>query len=79
MAVFDMLPSDDVRTWLFRIVHLGVWGVLIALAFFVLLLLQNFYLMHSLRKLRFEMRSLNMRLNRLLGTTLNASGGKSVV
>ncbi|MBA2588041.1 MAG: hypothetical protein H0U98_05385 [Alphaproteobacteria bacterium] len=74
--MFDMLPTDDVKSWAFRMAHFGILGALIASAIIVLLLLQNFYLIYSLRKLRAEMRSLNMRMNRLVGATISASSGK---
>jgi hypothetical protein len=64
--VFDMLPSDDLKSWAFRMAHLGVLGALIGLAIIILLLLQNVYLIYSVRQLRIEMRSLNSRLKRLL-------------
>jgi hypothetical protein len=61
-----MLPSDDLKSWAFRMAHLGVLGALIGLAIIILLLLQNVYLIYSVRQLRIEMRSLNSRLKRLL-------------
>jgi nitrate/nitrite transporter NarK len=74
--MFDMLPTDDVKSWAFRMAHFGILGAFIGLAIIVLLLLQNVYLIYSVRRLRAEMRGLDMRLNRLLGATLKASAGK---
>jgi hypothetical protein len=65
-SMFEMLPTDDVKSWAFRMMHLGVLGALVGLGIIVLLVLENAYLIYSVRKLRFEMRYLNTMLKRLL-------------
>jgi nitrate/nitrite transporter NarK len=65
-SMFQMLPTDDVKSWAFRMAHMGILGAFVGLAVIFLILLQNAYLMYSIRKLRSEMRSLNSRLKRLL-------------
>jgi hypothetical protein len=64
--VFDMLPSDDARSWALRLAHFGVLGGLAGLAVVVLLCLQNAYLIYSVRMLRADVRNLNLRLKRTL-------------
>ena len=65
-SMFQMLPTDDIKSWAFRMAHLGILGAFCGLAIIILVLLQNVYLIYSMRKLRSEMRSLNSRLKRLL-------------
>lgn len=64
--MFDMLPTDDMKSWAFRMAHLGIWGAFAALAIIVLLLLLNGYLIYSVSRLRADVRSLSVRLKRLL-------------
>jgi nitrate/nitrite transporter NarK len=65
-SMFQMLPTDDVKSWAFRMAHFGILGAFVALAIIFLILLQNAYLIYSVRKLRAEMRGLNAKLKRLL-------------
>jgi hypothetical protein len=64
--MFDMLPSDDAKSWALRMAHFGVLGGLAGLAVVVLLFLQNAYLIYSVRMLRVEVRNLSARLKRIL-------------
>ncbi len=63
--VFDMLPSDDMKSCAFRLVHFGIIARLIGMAILVLLLLQNTYLIFSVRALRTQIRGLESKIRRL--------------
>lgn len=65
-SMFEILPTGDVKSWAFRLIHLGLIGAAVALAMIMLLVLQNAYLIYSARKRRLEMCHLNNRLKRLL-------------
>jgi hypothetical protein len=55
--------TDDTRSWALRMVHYGLIAAILAMGIIVLLLLQNFYIMHSLKKLRRQIQALTRRLN----------------
>ena len=54
--MFDILPTDDLKSYALRMAHFGILGGLVGLAIAALLLLQNFYLMYALSKIRGELR-----------------------
>jgi hypothetical protein len=54
--MFDVLPTDDLKSYAVRLAHYGVIGGLTGLALVALLVAQNVYLMYALMKLRGEVR-----------------------
>jgi hypothetical protein len=64
--MFDMLPSDDAKSWVLRMAHLGILAGLVTLGFIVLLFLINVYLIYSLRVLRLELRTLASGVKQVL-------------
>jgi hypothetical protein len=68
-----MLPTDDMKSWAFRMAHLGILGAIGALAIIVLLLLFNGYLIYSVSRLRMEVRSLSTRIKRLSENTVQGA------
>jgi len=59
----SMGPTEDMRSWAFRLIHYGLIAGLIGAAVIVLLVLQNFYIMHSLGKARSQLRAMMRTLN----------------
>ena len=54
----SMGPTEDMRSWAFRLIHYGILAGLVGAAVIILLVLQNFYIMHSLNKIRSQLRTL---------------------
>jgi hypothetical protein len=63
--MFGMLPTDDMKSWAFRLAHFGILGGLLALVLIVALLIQNTFLIISLRALRAQLRNLEIRVSRM--------------
>ena len=59
----SMGPTEDMRSWAFRLMHYGLIAGLVGAAVIVLLVLQNFYIMHSLNKVRSQLRTLMRTVN----------------
>jgi hypothetical protein len=59
----SMGPTEDMRSWAFRLIHYGLIAGVICAAVIVLLVLQNFYIMHSLSKTRSQLRAIARTLN----------------
>jgi nitrate/nitrite transporter NarK len=62
--MFEMLPTDDMKSWAFRLAHYGVMGGFLAFAIVVALLLQNTYLVVSLRAIRAQLHDVESKLSR---------------
>ena len=54
----SMGPTEDMRSWAFRLIHYGLIAGVIGAAIIVLLVLQNFYIMHSLNGVRSQLRAM---------------------
>ncbi len=59
----SMGPTEDMRSWAFRLMHYGLVAGLVGAALIVLLVLQNFYIMHSLSKVRSQLRTMMRTVN----------------
>ena len=59
----SMGPTEDMRSWAFRLIHYGMIAGLVGAALILLLVLQNFYIMHSLNKVRSQLRGVMRTLS----------------
>jgi hypothetical protein len=65
VVMFEMFPTDDLKSYAVRLSHYGVIGGLLGLALVAVLVIQNFYLIYALRSARRELRTILRRLNGL--------------
>ena len=65
---FEMLPTEDPRSWALRLMHYGVIAAMIGLAIGIVLLLQNAYLIFALRSLRAKLTVMEGKVIRLDAT-----------
>lgn len=72
--MFDILPSDDMRSYAFRLVHLSILGGLIGFAAIVLLLALIIYLVFSVRAASAKLSAVEAKLHRIESKLARALG-----